>query len=1335
MRRFDVIPITSEFSENPNVRITTLCCVPLLGYIYAGTNLGDIILYKYNDLDKLNAESSDYFCTNIDRERIKSSEKAVKVRNISQKCKKIDKVFPIISYDAIIDENMQNKVHIGGIIMCLCDGNLLYIDIELKGSITLLNKGVTSVSVWKDSYNINEFQTKFCVSTRKKIIFYNTCILGDFMDIDKLIEEQGVGCSESYDNSNSGSSLNENKIIVIDGSTRGTKNESREESSNSSYSWFGFSAKQKPQSNTDDSGINKRSLSKADDHIRNIEFVKVEEFPIPSRLASFSENISNIEWCDNWICFVLGNTYFIMNIDDQKINEVLSIDQMDGEFRHNIVILPEKEFMLTCQDNLGVFFSLNTLEPCPKSMIQWPSESLTGVVLSQPYLLGSTKSGIIQIYSLNSNGDELNNKNQKDFLENGYSNSQGSNSRKSSIGGGSQYSLQTLQLDDEITSISTGCTCEGLLLTPSTKNVPLGPITMVSTLSKIYLLVPIPIEESIFELVNRNQRKQALSLISTYCNNNNLLFNSLLFKTQCLIGWFEFRNLNFQSAFNYFKEAHIDPRVIIILFWKELIPVDDIFGNISIKENDDIYEYASLPWSNSKGNTISENLTPDLRYHESILRSILRIGKNKKLPRSINQFVQKILNCKTEYASYGNFMVDFDCDMNKIDDYIYSANENLKLFILNERNRYPSSKNIQNKNNNPSCSTGRIMDIVYMKLVIDESNNQVCSSHSDKIAYNNRVIFSLLDINDDVKKNVENLILTEFDLDKYEKFLVSNRRYDILAVLLSRKSMYLKSLEILENIINSGEADDCDSKSILNEYEKKDSEYINIYVMIYKILFHMCSCDNTPVHVQANLLKRYSRYILDKPEVTNIEDLFTVKPIEKYPLNIDEILHLFNYFGEKVSSKLKRSYLEKIISRQNNIEIKYKIDLIEIYISEIYNLDPNFNSNLELDGKTPTSSYCFLFTEKYKPSKLLLMLEEIDYFDSESIFKNIIYDEKTHKYGVHYMIIIEYILVLFRCSQHKQALSYIINVLDDIQLAEIYTIVWNVHNKYYFNKAHSYNNDKGFAFNSTEQYKNSEIVGYDSHYGNTEFNETLFFSEFKFWRKYVEEYSDSNNKFCEKDKYSYISSWMDILDISKNELSLVSSNENICRNAEFDYNKRSLRNIISEASFFSFDNYVITSSKSKKDESLVILIKTLVDAWRSKNNVNIEKAKTYKDATLNILNKYSLHCDLDIHDVLQVIPEEWPLLNVIDFFKKSLVKHIHDNNTNVISTDLSAISYLRFYEKWSNFKSNHITITQDMICNICSLKLGNKQCALYPNGTCIHTHCLSSEHNSAGIHK
>ncbi|KAL3128920.1 hypothetical protein CHM_3g1050 [Cryptosporidium hominis] len=1372
MRRFDVVPITSEFSENPNITITSLCYVPVIGYIYAGTNFGDILLYKYEDFHGIQKnDGSDVLGFDLNKDRIVGKERCVRIKNISQKCKRIDKIFPIICYDTVVNDEMENRVLIGGVILCICDGNLLYLDFRLIGKINLLCKGVSSVSIWKDSFNINTFQTKFCIATKKKIIFYNTCLLGDLLDIQDILEyDNEVNNNPSMHNKKR-SSLESRSSVVKNGKDSTIQNEDASKGYPSGVnSWFGFSTNNSHSNNNKNGNNNnvdnshktsaKDEMGYNEDYLSSIEFIKVDEIQIPSRLASFTESICNIEWCDNWVCFVIANTYFIMNIDDQSINDILNLDQLGNNFQPQIIILPEQEFMLTCQDNLGAFFSFSTLEPSPKSMIQWPSEGLTGVVLSSPYLLGGTKSGIIQIYSLaNYDANPL----IKESKTSNNSSNLRSTNELSSVGGNnrgfsnnnSHNSVQTLQLDDEITCISTGGTCEGIFFGPSSViTAPLGPMVVVSTKTKIYALTPIPIEESIFGLVNRSQGKQALNMLRTYCNSNDLLYNSLLYKTQCLIGWFEFKNLQFEKAFQSFKQAHIDPRVLIILFWKDLIPIEwDLkYSNGSFS---DLYEYAKLPWMNSKGN-LSEDLSPDVKFHESLLKSVLRRKGLNKLPPSIDLFVRSLLLNKSEFNS--NLQINIEGDVEKIDEYIYFANKSFKMFLLSERGKYTS--NIENSKDNfhqigeqseiqKSYSTGKIMDIAIIKLIINEFNCKY--KRSQDVSLSNRIILNLLEIDSEqkfndkgnkdnylkqeeimengiededelMKKKVFRNVFTEFTVDEYEEFLLSNGRYDILAILLAYNSSYLRSLEILENMVNSSD------KSSLEAYSSNNSNFINIYLIIFQVLLHLCNSEITPIHIQANLLKRYSRFILDKFDICPIDRLFTLKPVDKFPLTIDEILGLFNLLPTIASNRLTKSYLETIIATQgDNIELKHKINLIEIYINDISaNIETGIN-NLIGDG----SSYINLFNDNFRPSKLAIMLEDLEDFDTEILVKHISFNSHF-KYKVHDNIIIEYIIILFRSNRHDQALNYIINVLENIELAEIYTLAQIYHNKYAIQS-----DNMNLKVNAIE--KSEFEISFQNYQQNNlikdskqVYRKLKFFIEFKLWKIFKDEYSNISSPIQQNNTGDLeMNSWLEILDISHNELSLISE----------EYNK--VKDINEQSSYMKLINKLTSLNRDRNLQNIysygsmdsngeiMVLVKILIESWRSCiQDKSIEKAEKLQNSTINILNKYSFHPDISIGNILQVIPEEWPLLKMINFLKNSLVSSIHNQTSKSISTNLSAISFLRLYEKWSNTRSNHVTITQDMICHVCSLKLGNKPCALYPNGSCVHTHCLSNEYYS-----
>ncbi|KAF7456116.1 putative TGF beta receptor associated-like protein [Cryptosporidium felis] len=1324
MRRFDVVSITSEFSENSGLTITSLCYVPVVGYIYAGTNFGDILLYSYEDLSYFwKSDETENFGFGANKERVRGMERCLRTRNISQKCKSIDKIFPVMAYDTVITEGGESRIHANGVILCICDGNLLYLDFRLQGKITLLCRGVSSISIWRDSYNMNTLQTKFCIATKKRILFYNTCFLGDLQDVQEILKED-KDCLNGKRRSSLSVKIDERKREDV------KKEDSGQNYGSGINSWFGFSAS-KSQKNTHDSKANLTKDSN-EDQLRNIEFIKVDEIQIPSRLASFTESISRIEWCDNWVCFIIANTYFIMNLDDQSINEILNLDQLGGNFQPQITILPEQEFMLTCQDNLGAFFSFNTLEPSPKSMVKWPPEGLTGIVLSSPYLLGGTKNGIIQIYSL-INYDAPPSKETKGSNETLFS----SPSYRGHLNG-NHHCVQTLQLDDEITCISAGGTCESLIIRSSAiASAPLGPMVLVSTRTKIYALVPIPIEESIFELVNRNQGKQAINLLKTYCNSNDLLFNSLMYKTQCLVGWFEFKNLHFQKAFNSFKYAHIDPRVLIILFWKDLIPTE-WQTQCSNGAERDIYEFAKLPWTNSKGN-LSEDLTPDVKFHQSILKSILRKKSIKKVPNSIDSFIQSLILDKQDL--HNNFQSNLEDGLNGLEEYIYSANISFKIFLLIERSKYLKTANHSIETEKKQFSTGKIIDIAIIKLIIWEFTSELRKSKD--ICLSNQMLLSLL--NPDLKpklkeelllqleedsifseeydtksilgEDIFEHVLTEFEVEEYEDFLEKHGRYDILSILTAYKSSYLKSLEILENIVNSTE------KKVLETFTSSGSDCINVFLIIYHVLAHICNSEITPLHIQANLLKRYSRFILDKPDICPVDLLFTLKPVDKFPLTIEEILKLFNPLPINLSNKLTKSYLERIIAQQGNLELKHKVNLIEIYMSDISSM------NEENKKEYLNSSYRDLLSGDFRPSKLVCMLEEIEDFDIEKLLKQIHFDE-SNKFGVHEHIIIEYIIILFRSNKHREALRYIIQTLEDFELAEIYTMAWMFHNIYATPRSQVAESVKEgrssieISLGNYEEIKNASL--------QQRFHRIKLFTEFKFWKDFVRDYS-STACFSQNGSTGIgVDPWLDILDISQNELSLI-SDEYFNRERNQNCYKLLVEKMSSLKPVKDTGNCSNHTGIVSPSGELVALVSTLIESWKLYNKdseANLKNAEKLQSYTISILDKYSFHPDLSIPRVLEIIPEDWPLIKIISFLKNSLASSIHTHTNKTISANLSAISYLRLFEKWSTCRSNHITITQDMICNICSFKLGNKQCALYPNGSCVHSHCLSTDQNS-----
>ncbi|EEA05200.1 uncharacterized protein CMU_042740 [Cryptosporidium muris RN66] len=1333
MRRFDVLPITSEFSEKQNIRITALCYIPY-GYIYLGTDSGDILLYKY---DEIKQNGSDTLYSTVQP----WSGKCVNSRCISRR-KSIDKIFPITllepNYSEYISEPEYNNIigekGILGVVMCLCGGSLYYLDYTLKGPISILYKGgITCISQWKDTNNLGYSETKFCFCSKRVIYFYNTIISRNLAEKDR--------------------------------STTNTLQDNNE----STYSgginpWFLFASVQSNKnSKTEDDTNNSKYLTHA-------EFVCEREQHISAESLNISDPVTNIEWCNNWCCFSISNIYYILNINDEILHDILHLDNLSTKMNQQIVVLPNFELMLVCQDNLGAFFDFLTQQPCPKPMIQWPTEHLTNIVLSAPYILGGTRYGTIYVYSLAN-----------------YSNEQ-------------IKPVQTLELDGEITCMNNGSSQQVSQLNPPTMITAVtGPMIIVSTTATIYALVQIPFEESVQELVNKNQGNQALSFLRTYCSSDDLLYSSLKFKIQCLAGWNEFKNLRFKEAFKWFEEAHMDPRVLITLFWRNLIPKKWLVlhseSQKQAKDDDILYEYARISWLNNKSNVI-EDISPSIRFQKSLIRSL--INNERSIPWDIKAFIEysislnnkrhsksekystkSILKIEDHFQDTSNFpnkklskesfdtknKLNYLSDKESINDIVEIANSFLRSFLFRERRRYlvymssgskPYSSftkqtNILNKQS--GYTIGRMMDIVFLNLLVNSSNEE---EYED----NKEILLSILSENygTDGLELQGQLILSECLTEDCEDFLIKNNREDILAIILANQSSYFKALEMLESKVTSPSAN-----SVFNILENgnKLNKLLNIYQLIYSILLNMCRSETTPVHVQANLLKRYSIYILQEPYL-DIVRLFTLKPITQYPLSVDEILDIFSNCTTDISLKLTRVFLEYIIKMNPNLDLKHKLTLINIYIDESitneskinklkvnYNVKKNLSSldnNKQNDhSNSPNIStmvynsfsspigdnsdeypklitknfgnYEHLLLTNFVPSQLLLMLENTPNLDD-----NVLPLEKficKDSGQIYQSLVLEYITILFRSNKHLSAIEYIIEILGNFQLAEIYSLAWNFHEKYALANL-EYFKDIYSGFNLNENSIQSEKIGYLKG----RYRHIYFFSKFKMWQSLISQNLHGNYFSCNTSfiNDANINQWIDLLNLSSNELSLVGKFE---RNNSNIYIEDEIIKILTSDSKHNFNmaTYIETNG-------LKVLVEVLVRLWKKCNlESKFSECKKLQYYTIHILNKYPNSSDLHISNILPILPDEWPIMKLINYLKGSLSSSMNINTTKSISMNLSAISYLRCFEEWASKKSKHITLTQDMICPVCSLKFGSKQCAVYPNGSCIHAHCLGNENS------
>ncbi|RQX70898.1 vacuolar sorting 39 domain 2 protein, partial [Toxoplasma gondii CAST] len=138
------------------------------------------------------------------------------------------------------------------------------------------------------------------------------------------------------------------------------------------------------------------------------------------------------------------------------------------------------------------------------------------------------------------------------------------------------------------------------------------------------------------------------------------------------------------------------------------------------------------------------------------------------------------------------------------------------------------------------------------------------------------------------------------------------------------------------------------------------------------------------------------------------------------------------------------------------------------------------------------------------------------------------------------------------------------------------------------------------------------------------------------------------------------------------------------------------------------------------------LLQVLLRAWRqaaADPETASEDALTWKRSILNLLSKYGAHPDLEPSRVVRMLPDDWLLTEVADYFVASFRERLHDKLTATLQEQLSTVAYLHTYSDWARQRSSCFVITPERSCPVCTRRLGLTAFVAYPDGTCVHIQC------------
>jgi len=121
-------------------------------------------------------------------------------------------------------------------------------------------------------------------------------------------------------------------------------------------------------------------------------------------------------------------------------------------------------------------------------------------------------------------------------------------------------------------------------------------------------------------------------------------------------------------------------------------------------------------------------------------------------------------------------------------------------------------------------------------------------------------------------------------------------------------------------------------------------------------------------------------------------------------------------------------------------------------------------------------------------------------------------------------------------------------------------------------------------------------------------------------------------------------------------------------------------------------------------------------------------AAEYKDAALSFLMGYAGHRDLPPHEVIGVLPANWPLDSLAPYLAKCARACLHERRATMLEESLSSMAYLKTFSAWATERMRKVTITNDRCCPTCNRRFVDKDAVgkafvAYPNETCVHLQC------------
>eukprot|EP00042_Codosiga_hollandica_P045510 m.464015 g.464015 ORF g.464015 m.464015 type:complete len:882 (-) comp57045_c1_seq4:1987-4632(-) len=123
--------------------------------------------------------------------------------------------------------------------------------------------------------------------------------------------------------------------------------------------------------------------------------------------------------------------------------------------------------------------------------------------------------------------------------------------------------------------------------------------------------------------------------------------------------------------------------------------------------------------------------------------------------------------------------------------------------------------------------------------------------------------------------------------------------------------------------------------------------------------------------------------------------------------------------------------------------------------------------------------------------------------------------------------------------------------------------------------------------------------------------------------------------------------------------------------------------------------------------------------------VPVAGEKEYSQQAMTLLNSHL--ADLNVAEVLRMVPQDWTIRSVAKFLTRSVRDSIHTARSLMLEANLARREHSEVSSEFHRLRGQRFRVGDESRCDVCKRYLGESPVAQYPNGLICHLRCVADK--------